>query len=989
MNIIFYVPGMPFDGGTIASGKSLGGSETSGYYLARELSERGHVVTVFSNCESAGVSDGVMYMPIGQRSQQFQFGEGFERYARYTPSDVLIAQRVPNVFSAPFASKLNLWWTHDLALKRTQGALGSQMWNVDGVLCVSEWHRHQICSVYDLPSDFVHVIRNAIDPSLFTRPFTPDAKKAGRFMMYTSRPERGLMHLVEFGGIMERLLRIDPSLTLKVAGYDNTVPDMEPLYQRLWDRCRALPNVELLGPLGKRDLARHMQGAWLHLYPTTFEEVSCITAMEAQAAGTPFVASPVAALPETLDGEAGVSWVAHSDTHAPNLDGFVKEIIELRDDPVRWDDLHHKAIAKGNAYRYADSASDLETLIERLFASRVGNPTRLFKHFVRHGDLDSARRIDVAPALKKRLDKDYSFARDDKSIHAHYDRIAQWENARGITHGNGHDDYLMNSRMIALCNDLRAIPDGGVVLDYGCGQGHYTEFLARQFPHLGFVGYDFCAQSIARGKEFMAARPLENLKLMDDSEFNKGAFAGKCAAVIAGELIEHVIDPAAMVQTLESLVQPGGWMYVQTPWGPWEADGRVLRTGEGHENFKSQFEFRAHLHHFEADDLRDMFGLRKDFHIVVAPTGFSSLETAVGCFHTRWRVADHPEPVGEVDWARKLSKQAPRETLGVMMICVPDSKTIGKTLERLAPIADQIVIGVDGGAKGKRTSGPTWNVGTGLGAECFPIVSPLTQGFDAARNEVMAKIRTDWGLWIDDDEVLMFPERLPKYLRRSMYTAFAIAQHHYSAEPAGAIKTDFPCRLIRLDAGLRFRGVVHEHPETEINKGAGRVCVATDISIMHNGYDTEATRRARFQRNIPLMVRDRALYPERILGKMLWIRDLVHMNRFDLERGSQNPALARQRAEEAIALWREIVSRGETRLAIDALPYYGECSQFLHGPDAIRWAGSMGAKRQNVGSLNGAPPQIIEGMFASASDIRLLIAAMSKDSLAPMEDRYF
>ncbi len=37
MHIAMNVPGMPFNGDTIPSGKSLGGSESAGYYMAKAL----------------------------------------------------------------------------------------------------------------------------------------------------------------------------------------------------------------------------------------------------------------------------------------------------------------------------------------------------------------------------------------------------------------------------------------------------------------------------------------------------------------------------------------------------------------------------------------------------------------------------------------------------------------------------------------------------------------------------------------------------------------------------------------------------------------------------------------------------------------------------------------------------------------------------------------------------------------------------------------
>ena len=54
-----------------------------------------------------------------------------------------------------------------------------------------------------------------------------DAKRRGKVLVYSSRPERGLAYLVGNGeperpGVMEHLLAADPSITLKVCGYDRS-----------------------------------------------------------------------------------------------------------------------------------------------------------------------------------------------------------------------------------------------------------------------------------------------------------------------------------------------------------------------------------------------------------------------------------------------------------------------------------------------------------------------------------------------------------------------------------------------------------------------------------------------------------------------------------------------------------------------------------------------------------------------------------------------
>src|SRR5690242_10076500 len=92
LHFILYIPGMPFHGGTLEQGRSLGGSESAGYYVARELAARGHGVTVYSAIGTAeeGAWDGVTYRAIGEHTQAAPFGAAFEAHAAGTPCDVLL-----------------------------------------------------------------------------------------------------------------------------------------------------------------------------------------------------------------------------------------------------------------------------------------------------------------------------------------------------------------------------------------------------------------------------------------------------------------------------------------------------------------------------------------------------------------------------------------------------------------------------------------------------------------------------------------------------------------------------------------------------------------------------------------------------------------------------------------------------------------------------------------------------------------------------------
>jgi hypothetical protein len=70
MQIAIHTAGMPFDGETIPGGKSLGGSESASYYMAKELAKLGHEVIVFTNSQKTGNWDGVVYEWMGQVSEQ-------------------------------------------------------------------------------------------------------------------------------------------------------------------------------------------------------------------------------------------------------------------------------------------------------------------------------------------------------------------------------------------------------------------------------------------------------------------------------------------------------------------------------------------------------------------------------------------------------------------------------------------------------------------------------------------------------------------------------------------------------------------------------------------------------------------------------------------------------------------------------------------------------------------------------------------------------
>jgi hypothetical protein len=227
-----------------------------------------------------------------------------------------------------------------------------------------------------------------------------------------------------------------------------------------------------------------------------------------------------------------------------------------------------------------------------------------------------------------------------------------------------------------------------------------------------------------------------------------------------------------------------------------------------------------------------------------------------------------------------------------------------------------------------------------------------------------------------------------RYLRPNAYDGYAVKQHHLGVEPLGCSKTDLPVRLFRNNKGIRFYGLVHEHPSIDgnPNAGVGRVTVADGMAIMHTGYSTEAIRRARFMRNFPLMKRDREVYPDRILGKFLWLRDLAHLIQYDAEHtGGRITNQMRGYAHEVIQIWRWLIDNGHVRMAHESLEYYSRAVAILG--NGLEIAFDVGASKGNGGAKMQDKPT--RGLFASREDAKKLMNVIMDDRTRIYEDRYF
>lgn len=1011
MFILMHCGGMPFNGETI-NNESLGGSESAAYYIARALAKRGHKVTLFTNTDQEGTWDGVRYLACGPTDEQNPLGARFHFYALNTPHDVCMIQRAPGAFTYRFASKLNIVWLHDLALHRNKPHMASAMWNIDAMFTVSEFHKRQVVDVYGLDPSFVMPVTNGVDLDLFKGKIInslddvrkDDGKKHADnefALLYSSRPERGLEHLLRPGGIMDRLAQISPRFHLYVCAYHNVVPQMKDFYAALDYRAQIMPNVTSLGALSKKELADVMRQCQMHVYPTEFEEVSCITAMEAMAAGLPLITSEYAALPETCK-NAGAMLIPLKDGVADE-DAFVSTIssLGLHNDILSKETYLNMAAAQtqaAEAFSWDRAAIKFEEHFKALFSLKQQNPETVLKHLVHVSDYYAATLYEndhpeLVTAAKdtasEELRQCYEFARNN-TWKEHYRGYYEYEKQRGVEYGPESLDG--NSRFESVSDIISRLPDGSHVLDYGCAHGHYTVNLAKRFPKLNFTGIDLAASNVEAGRKWAERDGVGNvvffegevdtttatLKLVTQDEAEEQVLP-KYSAIIAAEVLEHVEAPWALADVLSSYhLTPTGMMIITTPFGPWEAIG-----------YKEHWPWRAHVHHLERADLHDLFGDHPDFKVSVLPSSVDKFGDVLGSYLTVYRKPKHLS--GRIDYRRKFKLLSPRQTLSVCMIVRDSALTLAKCLESVKDIADEIIIAVDKKSKDD-TLAIARKYAKGMSPEgelVFEIDSPTDIGFDEARNRTIARAKGDWVLWIDADEILFYPERVRKYLRHNQFTAYAVKQIHYSVEPAGVLRTDLPTRLFRNNKGIKFFGVVHEHPELELNKGIGQVTLLADVYIGHYGYPTEDVRRGRFERNIGLLVRDREKYPDRVLGKFLWLRDLAQMCRWEAESNGGNitPAM-RERAQEGIRIWEELLDGGHVRMISEdeSLDFYSTLVKVLG--TGFDFSFRFNTSKMNGGAHPEQAPQY-KGRFASKEHAEKLFLTLLKERTVHYDSKYF
>jgi glycosyltransferase involved in cell wall biosynthesis/tetratricopeptide (TPR) repeat protein len=321
---------VPFGPSSLKQG--CGGSEEAVIHLSRELVDKGWGVEVYASTNEAGIHDGVVW------------NHWWNLNKRFNPCDVFVSWRNLVGTRSPELAKVRAAWMHDVPIPAMIKRRVVE--EVELILPVSKYHVGLFKDALH-PSFHPKIIatKNGLAQCDLVAPAQEWNGKGFR-AIYASSPVRGLEELLV--EVWPKILREIPDAELDVF-YGFTKYWDEHMSgaaeRRRWREgverlLRDTRGVRYHGMVPQHQLAQAFSQAHFWLYPTSFPEVSCITAMKAQAMGAIPATSGYAALAETQLGGVTLGQGTQTWGEIPKAaDRMVEEILQLWHTPTRAKDL--------------------------------------------------------------------------------------------------------------------------------------------------------------------------------------------------------------------------------------------------------------------------------------------------------------------------------------------------------------------------------------------------------------------------------------------------------------------------------------------------------------------------------------------------------------------------------------------------------------------------------------------------------------------------
>jgi hypothetical protein len=326
----------------------VGGSETYIIEMARHIQRQGYFqVFVFCNCLEKETFENVEYLPL---KDYYNFITQYNvdhviisRFSEYYPPTLLC--NVKNIYFV----------VHDLTLSGLVIPIDKKLKNI---FCLTEWHVDYFNKIFPSLKHLTCPLYYGVNPI-----FQQTTKKQPYSFIYSSFPGRGLLELLI---MWPKIYEKQPQATLHIYSdvsnkWSNSVePEkMQKICNLLekYDASNNGLNIFYHGWVDKKTLADAWAKSEYWLYPCTFMETFCLTALEAAITKTLPITNNLAALQNTV-GDRGLIIEGDASTEEWQSKA-INEIFKIMNDLDRKNKLLEKNYQWGSNLSWESQAHKL------------------------------------------------------------------------------------------------------------------------------------------------------------------------------------------------------------------------------------------------------------------------------------------------------------------------------------------------------------------------------------------------------------------------------------------------------------------------------------------------------------------------------------------------------------------------------------------------------------------------------------------------------
>ena len=157
-----------------------------------------------------------------------------------------------------------------------------------------------------------------------------------------------------------------------------------------------------------------------------------------------------------------------------------------------------------------------------------------------------------------------------------------------------------NSHSYVLPTIFKILPIGcRSVFDAGCGNGYIAGKLAEK--GLFVTGIDVSPDGVLLAREEYPKARFEVRSVYDDIS----DIVNNVDLVISSEVIEHLYYPQTFFKNMYSVIRPGGWIIITTPYHGWLKNSLISLTGQWDKHHTTDWE-GGHIKFFSEKTLSKM-----------------------------------------------------------------------------------------------------------------------------------------------------------------------------------------------------------------------------------------------------------------------------------------------------------------------------------------------------------------------------------------------